>query len=475
MKDCSYTDLFYHCTLDVEERTSLCILHSPDAEKDKAKFLEVLRGKVQRDSKDGGVPAIRLHGVVFPGPLVWSKVVSGLPTIAKPINFRGAAFSGDANFWRATFGGDVNFSEATFSGDADFVGATFSGDADFVGATFSGDAGFSGATFSGNADFSWATFTGDADFVGATFSGDTQLRETAFRGNTDFSWATFTQDAFFHRATFKGRTLFQHTKFPTDNESSVRLEDATVESPEEFFFEDVNFSRVLFLRTNLTRVQFTDVTWAKKPERFLPWIKHSVLFDQLELEKEESRLRNGSGGVLTIAEGVNEPPTARLVANLYRQLRLNYEGSKQEVEAGHFYIGQMDMRRRDPDTGWFTRRLALPVYRAVAMYGESAWRPLVLYLFTSFLFAVLYLYAGFYWGGEEPREAVDYAWLWGGSFLPFGGDFLKAWYLSLTAGNLRGNAQVMADWGLIVAYANMVWDIFLIALFVIALRRHFRR
>ncbi|MBI4311636.1 MAG: hypothetical protein HY681_07620 [Chloroflexi bacterium] len=252
----------------------------------------------------------------------------------------------------------------------------------------------------------------------------------------------------------------------------------------------MKLSRVSFLRTNLAKVQFTDITWAKKAERLLSWVEHNVLYDHLEMEREEEN-RKEKGTIPAENEGntpgeeeASKPDRqqrenqnkARLVANLYRQLRLNYEGQKQEVEAGHFYIGQMDMRRRDPDTGWFTRNVALRVYRAVAMYGESAWRPLVVYLLTSLLFAALYLYAGFYWSGEEPHEAVDYAWRWGGAFLPFGGDYLKAWYLALTAGSLlRGNAQVMADWGLIVAYFNMVWDIFLIALFVIALRRHFRR
>ena len=37
----------------------------------------------------------------------------------------------------------------------------------------------------------------------------------------------------------------------------------------------------------------------------------------------------------------------RLVAEEYRQLRLNYESNRQEAEAGAFYIGQMEMRRRD--------------------------------------------------------------------------------------------------------------------------------
>ena len=471
MATCTYqSPLGYRCPLEEADATGLCILHSKNESKDRAAFLAALRGKVQRDNEDTGAREIRLDGVVFPGPLVWWAVVTDMRPTAKPLSFSWVAFSEKA---------------------------------DFSWVTFTWEAYFKKATFSGNADFSGATFTGDAVFLGATFS-----------GSADFRGANFTRDAVFWGATFKGRTLFQHTTFPTKEEQGwVSFQELAIEKPEEFFFEDVALSRTSFLRTNLTKVQFTDVTWATKPERVLPsWahnilvsvfrrlppkaqrvtrllrVEHNVLYDHLEMEREEkSHKEKGTAPTqnraITPGEGEEgradrqqreTQNKARLVANLYRQLRLNYESSRQEGEAGHFYIGQMDMRRRDPDTVGFTR-LALASYRAVAMYGESAWRPLILYfLFSFLLFAPLYLFAGFSWG--DPPQSVSYVLTWHGTLFPFGGDYLKAWYLSVTAGTLlRGNVQVIADWGLVLAYVNMVWDIFLISLFLIALRRHFRR
>jgi hypothetical protein len=71
-----------------------------------------------------------------------------------------------------------------------------------------------------------------------------------------------------------------------------------------------------------------------------------------------------------------------LVAELYRQLRLNYEKSLQEAEADYFYFGQMEMRRQDP-TKLRHYRWMLGAYRFLAMYGESYRRPPVFYLFLG--------------------------------------------------------------------------------------------
>ncbi|MBI4197728.1 MAG: pentapeptide repeat-containing protein, partial [Chloroflexi bacterium] len=234
MATCTYQTPFgYRCPLEEADATGLCILHTKNESKDGTAFMEALRGKIRHDVEDTAAQEVRLDGVVFPGPLVWVEVVRGLPTIAKPISFQGAAFSGAANFW---------------------------------GATFTGAADFTGATFTGAADFSSATFTGAANF----------------------SWAAFTRDAGFWEATFKGRTLFQHTVFPTEEaKGSVDFQEIAIEKPEEFFFEDVALSRVPFLRTNLARVQLTDITWARKPERFTPWVRHNVVYDHLEMEQEE--------------------------------------------------------------------------------------------------------------------------------------------------------------------------------------------
>ena len=151
--------------------------------------------------------------------------------------------------------------------------------------------------------------------------------------------------------------------------------------------------------------------------------------------------------------------TPRLVADLYRQLRLNLEGSKQEIEAAYFYVGQMDMRLLDPDIPWW-HKIPLRVYRWSAMYGESWYRPLAIYFLLAFLFAFLYMWGGFYWHGE----AIHFE------------HMIAAWYVAATAGGLlKADAQVIHPLLPLVQYVNALADILLLSLTVIALRRQFRR
>ncbi|MBI2165258.1 MAG: pentapeptide repeat-containing protein [Chloroflexi bacterium] len=474
---CSYTRVYlaypqYRCPLPVEAGQPVCILHDTNPAKDQAAFLTSLRSKIRQDSADPGATNIRLDGTVFPGDFRWDVAIAGVDS-TKGVSFPEATFSG-----RALFSG------VTFTGDAYFVGVTFTGDAYFVGVTFTGDATFSFATFSGNAGFARATFSGDAYFVGATFTGDASFIGATFSGNANFSQAKFTDDANFHWATFRQRLVFSSLNSRNQERDTALTEAAPgdaagmnraftlhfhsviLEQPHLVSFEDVDLSKASFLYTNLSQVRFIAVTWARKKKRLwrFPLVKTNqyVIGDHLELE----------GKWETLAPGERQQQAA-LVADVYRQLRLNLEGTRQEVEAGHFYIGQMDMRLRDPQFSWPQRAL-LHVYRALAMYGESAWRPLFLYLLISIGFAFLYLWCGFAW--NDAAVPVQYGPFWSdGLTFPIS-DYGKAWFIAATAGTpLRANIQFIGSWGYVVLFLNMVLGIFFIALFVIALRRHYRR
>ena len=81
--------------------------------------------------------------------------------------------------------------------------------------------------------------------------------------------------------------------------------------------------------------------------------------------------------------------------------RINFEQDRQEIEAGDFFIGQMDMRRRvEGQRGSIT----LGIYRFIALYGESYSRTTLLYLILGMFFSVGYLLAGF----EAARGSIHY-------------------------------------------------------------------
>ncbi len=456
----------YECRLPAQTGSDKCILHTPAGGKDQAQFLTALRRKVQSDQQDLGIDAIHLEGIIAPGEFTWREVVEGLE-IKKSIRFISATFSANADFSEATFSADAYFWRTTFSAGAYFWRATFSANTYFWEATFAATAYFSQANFAANVDFFGATFATNANFGQATFSADAGFWEATFAANADFSQATFMQRLTFRslnpprEETVEGKSASEDEApparvFPLDFSSVI------LEQPRLVSFEDIDLSGASFLSTNLSHVRFIAVAWASKRERLwrmhLPGSTHFQIGDHVKLEEQWKGLN---------AE--QRQQRAALVADEYRQLRLNLESDHQEIEAGHFYIGQMDMRRkvlsrRDPyDWG-------LWLYRQIAMYGQSAWRPLLFYLFLSAALGLTYLFTG------TVTEVADHHWAWGGRPFVLLGDFWKAFFLAASAGALlRDSVHGVGGCGAALVYLNMVADIFLIALFVIALRRHFHR
>ena len=256
-----------------------------------------------------------------------------------------------------------------------------------------------------------------------------------------------------------------------------------MENPQHVRFERVDLSRVSFLRTDVSQMDFVGCTWSKLKRSLLwplplriwplpfdlPGQTREAVFDEVMLDTPE--------------RGPLAEDDRRLVAEEYRHLRLNYESKRQEAEAGHFYIGQMEMRRRDYGYSW-AYRFILGIYRVLATYGESYGRPAFFYwVFGGVVFALFYLWSGFQApGGAQVRYSL-LAWDLGDPW-PFIRDFVPAYVQALTAGGILGNnlsglsGVNLASgswWVPMVRFANMLLDTFLVGFFVIALRRHFRR
>ena len=121
------------------------------------------------------------------------------------------------------------------------------------------------------------------------------------------------------------------------------------------------------------------------------------------------------------------------------------------MEAGEFYIGQMEMRRREHSKHLCSYRFLLIAYRVAALYGESYLRPFAWYLLLAPLFALGY-------------------WLLGAA--TYGDNVFAA----ITAGRLITEIpEEIKSWEKLLVYANMLTDILLITLTVVALRRRFHR
>ncbi|MBM3943348.1 MAG: pentapeptide repeat-containing protein [SAR202 cluster bacterium] len=437
-------DAGMECTLPLSSgHPSLCILHNPDEDKDVADFDRAIQAKIDADEAAAQTPQIDLCGVIFPpGCQPLRRIFN------KAVNFAGARFLAEADFRYARFGADVDFRNVRFGGHTDFAYARFGGQALFWGVEFAEDSAFGGAGFHQDANFASAQFSGNADFQGARFE----------------------QDVDFSRVRVEKALDFRHIAFaPHNDDAAMLFQDMVLEDAQAVRFEDVDLSRVSFLRTDVSEVRFVGCTWGHRPESLL-WplpfrrLKHLsqlrvVLYDEMELETSQQ-----------MDQAVRE---RRLVADLYRQFRLNLENHRQEAEAGHFYVGQMEMRRRDPSYSWLYRGM-LSVYRVLAMYGESYLRPPLFYMFFGLITSVLYVQGGFETAdGIAQMNLFSLTWA---EVPAYGKIFVQALAAALSATGLFGGELTTIAWWLpIIRYANMMLDTFLLGFFVVAVGRHFKR
>lgn len=339
----------------------------------------------------------------------------------KDIKFSGSQFSKD---------GGANFSLVHFStrGEADFSGVRFSGkgEVNFSLAQFSGKGavnfGVSSFSGSGEVNFSMAQFTaygklnfakadfastGGANFSKARFSarGGTDFTGVSFRGEgtADFSGAVFSgnEDVFFRKRTFLDGV-------------TADFKEVSFENPEKVTFKDVDLSRCRLMGSDISGVNFINVSWTGRGYNSSFSLGRLKVFDELFQEKGRvvrlferlaynlglwkpaqkfmellkpkgapkeglirARVRDAFFKLLTLvraASSEREREHTR-VYTLYRQLLENYEGRHRRHEVGDFYAGQMEMRRREA----FERprvRILLWFYRLFSLYGERPFFPL---------------------------------------------------------------------------------------------------
>jgi len=371
-----------------EKRDQHCIFHLQDKTKEEAvEFYRELAQHKKRSEEAPSVPGVDFGGFFFPEPICDFKNEH----FKKEAWFRNATFDGEALFYGATFSRGASFHEATFIGDASFQNVTFTGMASFHAATFTGKAWFDSAKFSEIALFDSARFSEIALFGGATFPGIASFQDATFGRDAWFSGATF-KNAFFKRTLFLGtaalearfdriavfeRVVFQRDTIESSDltmatQNSTRLPVASFdgayvsEGAEVRFIQqreyradlDVerNFGidRVSFLNVDLERFNFQEVEWGRLHGR------RAVIEEAL----------------------MGRPPfehvTPEQVRQIYARLRANQEKAFRYAEAGDFFIGEMDMRRRwlrDRGSGAFPERFLLWLFSGLSKYGESLTRP----------------------------------------------------------------------------------------------------
>ncbi|MCJ7498312.1 MAG: hypothetical protein MUO78_09320 [candidate division Zixibacteria bacterium] len=195
-------------------------------------------------------------------------------------------------------------------------------------------------------------------------------------------------------------------------------------------------SKSRFLETDLRKVEFVDVDWYKKKGR-------NKIFDEI----------------------MAVPYDYPLVSQVYRRLRANYEENLNYAEAGDFHIGEMEMRRKG-EKNIFNKGI-IWLYKLISNYGESYRRPLVWIALLLLVFPLLYMLVGIVpptqINGSQSFEKLK--------------DYWSSFTYSLSVFSLVRERpyHTINNLGHILTILESIFSPVLIAFFLLALRRRFKR
>ena len=436
-----------------------CIFHSKRVDKDIDEFIQKFKKVYNSEKHD-------FEGFVFPREFDFQD-------FAKDLKNNNLTFI-NAIFRYCTFFCDIDFSNSTFKGD----GITSFNRSEFRG---KGNVNFSRAEFEslGRTYFSNARFCnkGKVIFNNTEFRSEsgTSFFSTLFSSDVDFLQTYFLKNINFKEARFKGMVRFENNIFndsvsfigniPIERNdffnSGASFQNVTFLDNERVIFNNIDFSKTIFTDTDLIGVRFGNIKWAESN-------KKRKVYNELLLK---SKYKN--------EEGKYED-----IANIYKQLRYAYESTGRYFDAGDFFFGEMEMRRKGKFENIFVR-IVLNLYRHLSSYGESPVRAFLFLVILWLLFGFVYMAIGI-----EPKisegNALEYNSIIRNVFSfksIFTVDFLRDYFHGLivsldviTLGRIKYFFGVMNK---PVAYLlkgiQLVFSALFLSLFILAMNRKFRR
>ena len=469
----------FHIAPDGVDKRPVCLMHSKDPGKQSDPLFNAFWIEFHRTLNDAGEGEAHFEHFVFPlldyhGIKFRAICRFDFATFTQSALFFNSTFMNSASFHFANFMEYASFGGSTFVQDANFLHATFAHDADFWRATFAQNSYFCEATFAHNAEFSEATFTKDADLSDATFTRKARFMATEFHGTANWKGSRFLDQAEFRRAKFE----------PTnEGEPSAVFALANFSKPGEIVFDDVDLSRALFHNCDVSQLSFTSsVKWAKRPNNrgfavFDETIPTKTLERQFEVEPKSNWHRDHHA-----------------VEQIYQQLKKNYDSRLDYWTANEFHFGEMEMKRLAVPTDgpllwlrrwWHPRLSFVALYRWASDYGNSYGWPLF-WLFAVLLTAALL----FPITGLELKQAISassarvtYSSVWNrqdswtNNFWTEAKLIGKSGITAIDTATFQRTPEYTPVYprGRVVAIFETLLTSSLFALFLLAIRRQFRR
>jgi uncharacterized protein YjbI with pentapeptide repeats len=414
---------------------------------------------------------------------------------AAEADFREASFSESAIFEESTFVRKAIFHKCRFRSIADLSSATFSEDVDLSEADFAKFARLGKCRFGAEVtllntrfedacDLTDAVFEGDAIFVGARFQKDVDVRRAKFTQDAKFIYARFGQDADFSStafaricdlrgAVFHGAATFRDTSFRCDQSVGPGpvFPVARFERPERTLFYRTYLGQALLHNCDVSRVTFSAVHWRLRANR------KRMVFDEIVDVKDDTAT------ALRPALASPDERNYVLIAEIYQQLKKNYDERRDYWTAGDFHYGEMEMKRRSSPRRnkflrWLQRNLGLIAwYRYASEYGEDYVLPALWLLVLLLAFALVYPLVGLTPGATVAHTAATS--LEQGTGQVGLAEAYSGPGITTTVGVAffqRDLAYVPSyPWGRLLSWLQLLLTYTLVALFLLALRRQFRR
>jgi hypothetical protein len=512
----------------------VCLMHTRDPAKDMATFQQ----DIERVLKEAGIGTADFTRFFFPladfnrrdlaahcifADATFAQGIDfGSTTFRRGANFTSAAFLNDASFFKATFNEAAEFDRSTFAMDANFRRATFKGPAAFNEATFVSSAHFvsaafmnvayfmkqkftqpaifRGANFARDAHFSDTHFMEESDFVNSNFDADASFDGAIFMKKADFSGSRFSVLVDFGHARFLGAAEFQETGFRRD---AVRIPGAVFcsaefEKPETVIFCKTYLGQALFNNCDISKVAFSMVEWREREGN-----GKRMVFE------EDVDLSHAAAATIKYRDGASDCRDFLVINELYQRLTKNYDDRKDYWTAGDFHYGEMEMKRlampprRQTQPGliqkmpgnelwnvvksWQHQNFSLlSWYKYASNYGESYVRPIGVLVIVLAVFTILFPWAGLEPQAPRPVGSSELSYKhfkdfiraypgrkWSAPAAFFGNSLMTV--LSVAGFQKELKYEPTYPWGRALALLELLLTSTLIALFLLAVRRQFRR
>ncbi|UAY55687.1 hypothetical protein [Arachidicoccus terrestris] len=151
-------------------------------------------------------------------------------------------------------------------------------------------------------------------------------------------------------------------------------------------FQRINFENFSFKNFDISNAEFKDCTWQSDERKGI--IKNTITDDNKEIKDTNQLIK---------------------IKNIYAKLKLSTEKSSDFLNSERFNISEQDIKRRiHKSRKHHVEYILMGFHKAISTYSENFKKPLFFILCAILIFALVFLFSGFYSGDRLVRYALSW-------------------------------------------------------------------